>query len=93
MSKEQVKLKPSLKSAFRDVAARAAHLPEPAPVIPKWEAHQFACMFDIKMPKDRSKCTEYLATELNKMIECLHTVTAKNFTLILKSCNDFDSIL
>ena len=69
--KEQINLKSALKNTFRDVASRAANLPEPAPIIPKWEAHRFACMFDIKMPKDRSKRTEYLAIELNKMIECL----------------------
>ena len=65
------KLKSSLKHAFADVARRAADLPTPAPIIPKWEAHRFACMFDIKMPKDKSKRTEYIATELNKMMDCL----------------------
>ena len=64
-------LKSSLKTTYRDTALKAAHLPDPAPIIPKWEAHQFACMFDIKMPKDKSKRTEYLSVELNKMIECL----------------------
>ena len=57
--KEQAKLKSALKNTFQDVAARAANLPEPAPIIPKWEAHRFACMFDIKMPKDRSYLRKY----------------------------------
>ena len=68
---QQSTLKSSLKHTFTDVARKAAHLPQPAPIIPAWEAHRFACMFDIKMPKDRSKRTEYLSTELNKMIDCL----------------------
>ena len=70
-SADKAALKSVLKNTYRDVAMQNAHLPQPAPLIPKWEAHRFACMFDIKMPKDRSKRTEYLSTELNKMIDCL----------------------
>ena len=67
----QPKLKSSLRNAYVNIARQAVNLPTPAPIIPKWEAHRFACMFDIKMPKDKSKRTEYIATELNKMMDCL----------------------
>ena len=60
---------------YKEAAKDAAHLPEPAPIIPKWEAHRFACMFDIRMPKDKSKRTEYLSTEMNKMLDCLKEYT------------------
>lgn len=73
--RDPVILKSSLKNTYANIANKAASLPEPAPIIPKWEAHRFACMFDIKMPKDKSKRTEYLATELNKMIDCLRDYT------------------
>ena len=54
---------------FRDTAKAAAHLPNPTPLLPRWKPHRFACTFDLKKkPEDRSKRTEYISTELNKML-------------------------
>ena len=63
-------LRSALKSpTFRDKAKAAAHLPNPTPLLPRWKPHRFAVTFDIKKkPGDKSKRTEYIATELNKML-------------------------
>ena len=65
----------TVQKTYMEAAKNAVNLPEPAPIIPKWEAHRFACMFDIRMPKDKSKRTEYLSTEMNKMLDCLREYT------------------
>ena len=73
--KVQIKLKPSLKNSYAGIADLASHLPPPAPIIPRWKTHRFACMFDIDMPKDRSQRTELLSAEVNKMLICTREYT------------------
>ena len=61
------------KKSFADIAKAAALLPPP--LLPQWKLHRFAVTFEIKMPKDRSKRTEYLATELNKLLQTIAKTT------------------
>ena len=64
-----------LKTPYVSVAAAAAHLPDPPPLIPRWETRRVAIMFDIKRPSDRNKRTAYLSSEINKMLECMGQYT------------------
>ena len=61
--------KSALRKSFAAVAREAAKLPPP--LLPQWKAHRFATTFEIKMPKDRSKRTEYIALELNKLLQTI----------------------
>ena len=64
-----------LKTTYSAAAAAAAHLPDPPPLIPRWETRRVAIMFDIKRPSDRNKRTAYLSSEINKMLECMSLYT------------------
>ena len=72
--KVQSTLKSALKKgSYASKAKAAVHLP--APLLPQWKAHRLACMFDIKLPKDRSKRTEYISAEMNKMLDTVALYT------------------
>ena len=54
---------------FRNYAERSRRASDnPNPVLPRWQTRRFAVAFDIKKPKDRSKRTEYLSAEINKLL-------------------------
>ena len=62
-------IKSVLKNAFVTVATNAAKKGDPPPILQRWKAHRLACMFDIKMPVNKSKRTAYLSRELNAMLK------------------------
>ena len=64
---------PRIPPSYATIAKAAAHLAPP--LLPQWKMHRFAVTFEIKMPKDRSKRTEYIATELNKLIQTIAKVS------------------
>ena len=63
-------LKSALRNSFAKTVARAAELPE-TPLPSQWVSHRFAVMFDIKMPESKHKRTEYMARELNGLLETI----------------------
>ena len=58
----------SLRQSTFSFSERLQATKAPREIIPKWQTRRFAISFDIKKPDDRSKRTEYLATELNKLL-------------------------
>lgn len=65
-------LKSALRNSLAKIAAKAADLPE-TPLPSQWVSHRFAVMFEIKMPETKHKRTEYMARELNLLLETIAT--------------------
>ena len=49
------------------------------PLLPRWKAHRFACLFEIDRPESKSARTQILATELNKMLTAARDYVPKTF--------------
>ena len=73
--------------ASRTIAAQNL----PPPILPRWQSRRFAVSFDIKKPKDRSKRTEYLAAELNKLLTTIGQFTKVMVRKFEKHCQVHDA--
>ena len=65
-------LKSALKNSYSATARQSANLPE-TQFPTQWTTHRFAVMFEIKMPESKHKRTEYLAKELNGLLQTIET--------------------
>ena len=60
------------------------------PILPQWKAYRVNISFQIKMPKNKAKRTEYLSRGLNKFLVAAKKVSPNNRTIYVRRFKDHE---